>query len=313
MKIVAVRFLRVLTLLLLATVFLAESYGRDADAVVIEYGDQVVTHAQLDRRFQIAVRLLAHRQGLSLSDQDSAVMASLRDQYLHKYVRELVLLGEAERRQLEVSFTQVDRALGELLAAAEEDEFGDGTLLRAVVRDEQLIELLSEAILKEIRIPPGDVITMHHDVKDSIATPEKFCVRHVQVTTLDEANDIRAQLEQGADFGDVAVERSIDAASASNGGDLGCFERVYSASRSEFERAVFAAREGQLVGPVESEFGQHILVVYRHDLPHVPTLDEAYAEIERALALEQLPARLQALVTASDIDVYPNALRVSSD
>lgn len=313
MKIVAVHVLRVLTLLLYATVPFAESYGGDADSVVIEYGNQVVTHAQLDRRFQIAVRLLAHRQGLSLSDQEPAAIESLRDQYLQKFARELVFLREAERRQLEVSNTQIDLALGELLVAAEEDDFGDDDLLRAVVRDEQIIELLSEAMLKEIQIPPGDVITMHHDVKDSIATPEKFCVRHVQVATLNEANDIRTQLEQGEDFGNVAIQRSIDAESASNGGDMGCFERVYSVARSAFEKAVFAAEEGQLVGPVESEFGQHILVVYRHDFPHVPTLDEAYAEIERALALEQLPARLQAFVSASDIDVYPDALRVSSE
>ena len=186
-------------------------------------------------------------------------------------------------------------------------------LLRAIVRDEQTIELLNEAMLKEIPIPPGDVITMHHDVKDSLATPEEFCVRHIQVDSVDAANNIRSKLEQGANFSKLAVQHSTDTASAGAGGDVGCFERNHSTAQSKFEEAVFAAVEGQLVGPVESRLGHHVLVVYEHKTPYTPTLNEAYAEIERELALEQLPERLQALVSGSGIDVRPDTFRVSTD
>jgi len=313
MRIVAADFVRVLTALLLAAVFCAQSYAWSGDAVVIGYDDFAVTRAQLERRFQIAVQLLAHRQGISLAAQKPTAVAELRDQYLDKYARDLVFLREADRRQLVVSKAEVDRALAEILSQADKNEFSDHALLREVIRDEQTIALLNEAMLEEIRIPPGDVLTMHHDVKDSLATPEEFCVRHIQVDSVDVANEIRAQLEQGANFGEVAIQQSTDAASAQNGGDLGCFERPHSQSRSEFETAVFTAREGELVGPVDSELGQHILVVYRHNAPRVPTLDEAYADIERELALEQLPARLQLLITASGIDVYPDGFRISSN
>jgi parvulin-like peptidyl-prolyl isomerase len=313
MKTVAADFVRVLTALLLAAMFCAESYAWSGDAVVIGYGDFAVTRTQLERRFQIAIQLLAQRQGISLADQEPTAVAELRDQYLEKYARDLVFLREADRRQLVVSKAEVDRALAEILSQADNNEFSDDVLLREVIRDEQTIALLNEAMLEEIRIPPGDVITMHHDVKDGLATPEEFCVRHIQVDSVDAANDIRAQLEQGADFREVAVQQSTDAASAQNGGDLGCFARLHSQSRSEFETAVFTAREGELVGPVDSELGQHILVVYRHNAPRVPTLDEAYADIERELALEQLPAHLQLLITDSGIDVYPDGFRISSN
>ena len=310
---VAARFALVLTSLLLAAEHSAVAHGLSTDPVVIEYGNQLVTRAEVDRRFQIAVRLLAHRLDIVLADQDPTAIANLRDQYLDKYARELAFLRAAEGRQLVVSDVQVGLAFDKLLTDTDANEFGDDVLLRRVVRDELTVELLTEIMLQEIRIPPGDVITMHHDVKDSLASHEDFCVRHVQVDSVATAADIRTKLEKGANFADVAASYSTDTTSAEKGGDLGCFKRVYSGSRTAFEKAVFAAEEGQLVGPVESELGQHIIVVYKHTMPRAPTLDEAYAEIERELALEQLPSRLQVLVTDSGIDIYPDAFRVTSD
>ena len=314
MQMTSARFVFAVATLLFAVALSGATHGESSDSIVIEIGDQVVTRAEVDDRFQIAVRLLARRQGISLVDQDPAAIAALRDQYLDKYADELVFLQEAERRQLVVSGAQVDRALAELFASENtEDGFPDETLLRRIVRDEQTVELLTEVMLAEIRIPPGDVITMHHDVKDSLATPEEICVRHIQTGSNDAANDVRAELELGADFAELAIEHSTDAASAGNGGDLGCFERGHSASRSEFEKAAFAAEEDQLVGPVESHLGHHVFIVYEHKMPRAPTLNEAYAQIERELALEQLPQRLQALVSDSGIRVHPDTFRVSTD
>ncbi len=315
-------FVFVFATLMIAAALSGETRGGSADPVVIEFGDRVVTRAEVEHRFQIAIRLLARRQGISLTDQDPSVIAALRDQYLDKYASELALLQEAGRRQLAVSPARVDEALSKLFASEDdENEFlddaplndGGHELLRGVVRDEQTIELLTEVMLEEIQIPPGDVITMHHDVKDRLATPEEFCVRHIQTDSPDAASDIREELEQGADFANLAARRSTDTASADTGGDLGCFERSHSASLSEFEDAVFSAEEGELVGPVASRHGYHMLVVYEHKMPRAPTLNEAYAQIERELALEQLPERLQALVSDSGISVRPGTFRISTD
>ena len=59
-----------------------------------------------------------------------------------------------------------------------------------------------------------------------------------------------------------------------------------------------------MTGPIESRFGHHLLLVYEHRMPREPTLNEAYAQIERELALEELPQRIQALVEQSGIRLY---------
>ena len=179
------------------------------------------------------------------------------------------------------------------------------------MRDEETVKLLTEVMLQEIRIPPGDVITLHHDVKDQLATAEEVCVRHIQTDSIQTAEDILAALDAGANFAELAQEHSTDEASAGTGGDLGCFERGAAGFRSDFERAAFLAEVDKVVGPVGSRFGQHVLVVYEHRMPRPPTLNEAYAMIERDLALEQLPERLQALVSDSGISVYPENFRAT--
>ncbi|MEK7084080.1 MAG: peptidylprolyl isomerase, partial [Patescibacteria group bacterium] len=62
-------------------------------------------------------------------------------------------------------------------------------------------------------------------------------------------------------FSDLAKEHSVDPGSVGNGGDLGFFGKG-SMVRS-FEDAVFSAQKGQILGPVESEFGFHI--IYKTD------------------------------------------------
>ena len=110
LRLAPARFVFALATLLVAAALSAETHGGSADPVVIEFGDQVVTRLEVDDRFQIAVRLLARRQGISLTDQDPSVIAALRDQSLDKYASELVLLEEAERRQLAVSGANTKRA-----------------------------------------------------------------------------------------------------------------------------------------------------------------------------------------------------------
>lgn len=74
-----------------------------------------------------------------------------------------------------------------------------------------------------------------------------------------EANDLIQELKNGADFATLAKEVSADPGSGANGGDLGWF--TPGAMVKPFEEAAFTAEIGQIVGPVESKFGYHIIQV----------------------------------------------------
>lgn len=83
-------------------------------------------------------------------------------------------------------------------------------------------------------------------------------VRHILVRTREEARKVLADLEGGAKFEVLARERSQDQSNSSKGGDLGW--AVREAYVPAFSKAAFAlTKPGQLSGPVETEFGWHVI------------------------------------------------------
>ena len=94
-------------------------------------------------------------------------------------------------------------------------------------------------------------------------TDRNPCVSHILVATEEEANQILTDLEGGAEFATLAQERSTDTGSGALGGELGCV--ASSNYVPEFATAVDTATEGEYVGPVQSEFGYHVLVVTAYE------------------------------------------------
>ncbi|NBB85939.1 MAG: peptidylprolyl isomerase [Bacteroidetes bacterium] len=74
-----------------------------------------------------------------------------------------------------------------------------------------------------------------------------------------EAAALATELRDGADFAALAREHSDDPGSAARGGDLGWFDR--GTMVGPFESAAFGATPGEIVGPVETEFGYHVIEV----------------------------------------------------
>lgn len=79
---------------------------------------------------------------------------------------------------------------------------------------------------------------------------------HILVPTLAEAVNLQEQLAAGADFGQLAASHS-KCPSGRNGGALGQFGRGQMVK--PFEDAAFGAEVGKVVGPVQTQFGYHLV------------------------------------------------------
>lgn len=82
--------------------------------------------------------------------------------------------------------------------------------------------------------------------------------RHILVSTQEQAQDLRQQIADGADFGELA-RRHSDCPSSRRGGDLGEFGRGQMVP--EFDKAVFEGEVGTVLGPVKTQFGYHLIEV----------------------------------------------------
>jgi peptidyl-prolyl cis-trans isomerase D len=131
---------------------------------------------------------------------------------------------------------------------------------------------------------------------------------------LAKAEEIAARVRKNpASFAEIAKKESQDPGSGAQGGDLGFFRR--GAMVKPFEDAAFAAKPNDIVGPVQSPFGYHVIRVTEIKPAKVKSLAEASPEIEANLKKGAAQRRLvEAVETFSNV-VYeqPTSLKPASD
>ncbi len=87
--------------------------------------------------------------------------------------------------------------------------------------------------------------------------------RHILVSSEQACQELKAQIESGADFAEIARQHS-SCPSGRQGGDLGEFGRGVMVR--EFDEAAFNGPVGRVQGPIKTQFGWHLLeVTERHD------------------------------------------------
>lgn len=104
--------------------------------------------------------------------------------------------------------------------------------------------------------------------------------------------DIQAGLKKGGDFAALAKEKS-SCPSAEKGGDLGYFSRGQMVK--PFEEAAFALKPGEVSGPVETNFGYHIIKV----IDKKPETTLAYEEVKAKLGQKLREEKLE-----KELDLY---------
>ena len=117
---------------------------------------------------------------------------------------------------------------------------------------------------------------------EMLPTVSTVCTRHILVATEEEATAVIDRLEGGAEFADLSAELSIDTESGAAGGDLGC--RTADQYVVGFGDATLEATLGEVTGPVQSEFGYHVLIV---DSREVQSLEEIRGDLETSLISQQ--------------------------
>ena len=201
---------------------------------------------------------------------------------------EAVEQAATEQFGIEVTDEQVDETADELIAQAGPDVPLD-EFLESVNTTEKGIEQVArsiavqESVAEEFtaEVEPVSDEEVAEEVEAFPADWTQVCASHILVETEDEALDIKAQLDDGANFAELAAEFSQDPGSAVNGGDLGC--QRSSGYVEPFLDAILIAPIGEVTDPVQTEFGYHvILVVERTTVPEADV--RVYLEQNKAQA-----------------------------
>ena len=158
--------------------------------------------------------------------------------------------------------------------------------------DVAYVELTVDSLSSDpaIEISEGDVIAGYEQEKAASLGDEQRDSRHILLQITDERNAeqaaaeleaLRARIDAGESFADLAAEYSEDPGSKAAGGDLGPVSKGLFAP--QFEEALWALEVGQISEPVQTDFGVHLIELKEVVAIEFPSLDEMRVEIETGL------------------------------
>ena len=178
--------------------------------------------------------------------------------------------------------------------------------------------LNQDAIAAQVKVDPAELKQVYDANAKQYTTNEERQASHILIAVKADASDAdKAAAKQKATallekarakpdaFADLAKANSQDTGSATQGGDLGSFAR--GAMVKPFEDAVFAAKVGDIVGPVQSDFGFHVIKVTGITPSHVQTFDEVKARIEADVKRQKAAQKFAAAADQFQNLVYEQA------
>ena len=213
-------------------------------------------------------------------DIDNKNKYKTKEKLLENMVKERILVQRAREIGLEEDenvFSQIKVAIEQIRKEREENIKinNQQALIDAVMKVE---------IYDKVKLSEEEIEEYYKKNKEDFIKDEEYHMRHILVETQEEAEAVLEKSRGGADFAELAKEKSL-CPSREKGGDLGFITR--SMTIKPFEDVAFALKIGEISEVVKTEFGYHIIKLEEISPERQKTLEEAKTEIEFILLPEK--------------------------
>lgn len=171
-----------------------------------------------------------------------------------------------------------------------------------------------DAVRSQVQVSEEKLRAEYEAKRQELSHPEQVQARHILVRVNEQATEeqarakldaARQRIAAGADFGTVAGEVSEEPGAKERGGSLGWFGREQMVK--PFADAAFSAQQGQVVGPVKTGFGLHLIQVTGRRAAGETPFDEVKEQLRARLAFTdaQELAQKKAQELAAQIEKSP--------
>ncbi|MTD41055.1 peptidylprolyl isomerase SurA [Erwinia sp. CPCC 100877] len=245
----------------------------DKVAAVVNNG--VVLESDVNGLMQ-SVKLNARQAGQQLPDDNT-----LRHQIMERLIMDQIILQMGQKAGVQISDEQLDQAIANIAAQNQISvdqlrsrlayEGLDYATYRSQIRKEMIIsEVRNNEVRRRITILPQEVEQLSKQIANQNDASTELNLSHILIPLPEnpssaqvseagqQAASIAEQARSGADFGKLAITYSADA-SALKGGQMG-WGRIQELP-SIFAQALSTAKKGDIIGPIRSGVGFHILKV----------------------------------------------------
>lgn len=299
---------KILAIFMVAAIMLTGCSSKPEGAVAKVNGDYI-TKEVFDKEFEIYRNMVYPQMTDEDLSQDAgngkSLKAELAGQVVDTLVMDKIIKDEFDKLKLEIPQEEKDEAINTLIEQSGGEEAFNSQLeemglaredMEAMVEKTLIQAKLRDNYIEDHKKTPEEIQAYFDNNKEVLVT---YDVSHILVETEEEAKAIKKDLDGGADFAELAKEKSTDSGSAALGGELGEIT-MQTNFVQPFLDAVKEMKEGQVSDPVESEFGFHIIKV-NSIKDDVADHEEA---IQKMLLDADLNAYMQGLYESADIETY---------
>jgi parvulin-like peptidyl-prolyl isomerase len=228
-----------------------------------------------------------------------------QDQVLENMIEEKLLEQEAKKLGIQVTEKDVDAGI-------------EGVKAKFNLTDEQMVEVLKKQhltpqtfreqwrrqllankligtqVLGQIAVTEDEIKKYYEENSGKLESTLEVRIAHILIPVSSPDEEEQAQklslevanlAKSGKNFGELAKKYSKDASSAEKGGDLGYFKKGELAEA--LEKAVEEAPVGEIVGPVRSSDGYHIIKVIDKKKSETTSLDKSKEDEIRETIYQQ--------------------------
>ncbi len=267
------------------------------EAIVIRVGDRIVTRTQYGRRLHDA--FVEIEQTTTSPAEVTTKKDELRKNLSNDLIAELLIKDRADRLGLAVSSEELKEAMSRLkeqYGIKTDAEFEESLKKSGMARADMEARLRDTILMNKVfgrelksREDMGDkeLRERYDREKERYRLPERARLREIIVLKPNDPSKVEAARQRATDLAakahttDFAVlaTSSSDAGTREKGGDLG--EVARGELLPDLDKAVFNAKDGTVLGPIESKSGWHILKVETRLPSEVPAFESVKDKLRK--------------------------------
>jgi len=213
-------------------------------------------------------------------DPDNKNKYKTKEKLLENMLKERILVQRAQ----EIGLEEDENVSSQIKAAIEQIRKEREEKIKISIQQPLIDAATKVEIYDKVKLSEEEIEEYYEENKEDFIKDEEYRLRHILVETQEEAEAVLEKISGGADFAELAKERSL-CPSREKGGDLGFIAR--GRTIKPFEDAGFALKVGEISEVVKTEFGYHIIKLEEISPERQKTLEEAKAEIEYILLPEK--------------------------
>ncbi|GAG38686.1 unnamed protein product, partial [marine sediment metagenome] len=185
-------------------------------------------------------------------DPDNKNKYKTKEKLLENMLKERILVQRAQ----EIGLEEDENVSSQIKATIEQIRKEREEKIKISTQQPLIDAATKVEIYDKVKLSEEEIEEYYKENKEDFIKDEEYHLRHILVETQEEAEAVLEKISSGADFAELAKERSLGP-SGEKGGDLGFITRGMTVK--PFEDVAFSLKPGEISEMVKTEFGYHII------------------------------------------------------